>query len=85
MPKKYSFIYIKVFGFEILPRWLKKEFWKQLCAKVCVHCHSGSSGGLEERTKLREKVTLKLTSPTLPIMPTAVTIKLIKLGSCNFT
>ena len=47
--------------------------------------HSGSSGGWEERTKLREKVTLKFTIPTLPIMPTAVTIKLIKLGSCNFT
>ena len=47
--------------------------------------HSGSSGGWEERTKLREKVTLKFTSPTLPIMPTAVTIKLMKLGSCNFT
>ena len=42
--------------------------------------HSGSSGGWEERTKLREKVTLKFTSPTLPIMPTALTITLIKLG-----
>ena len=43
--------------------------------------HSGSSGGWEERTKLREIVTLKFTSPTLPIMPTALTIKVIKLGS----
>ena len=43
--------------------------------------HSGSSGGWEERTKLRDKVTLKFTSPTLPIMPIAVKIKLMKLGS----
>ena len=43
--------------------------------------HSGSSGWWEERTKLREKVTLKFTSPTLPIMPTAFKIKLMKLGS----
>ena len=43
--------------------------------------HSGSSGGWEERTKLREKVTLKFIGITLPIGPTAVTTKLIQLGS----
>ena len=38
-------------------------------------------GWVGVRTKLREKVTLNFTSPTLPIMPTAVTTKLTKLGS----
>ena len=53
----------------------------QKCTEVLIIHHSGSSGGWDERTKLRENVTLKFTSPTLPIMPTAVTIKLMKLGS----
>ena len=42
------------------------------------HWHIGSSGGWKERTKLREKVTLKFISFTLPIVPTYVTIKLRK-------
>ena len=45
--------------------------------------HSGLSGGWEERTKLREKITLKFINITLSIIPTAVTIKLMKLRSWN--
>ena len=41
--------------------------------------HSGLPCGWEERTKLREEVTSEFTSPTLPIMPPAVPIKLMKL------
>ena len=43
--------------------------------------HNVSSGGWAERTKLREKVTLKFINIALPIVPTAFTIKLMKLGS----
>ena len=47
--------------------------------------HSGSSGGWEERSKLREKATMKFINITLPIVPATVKIKLIQLGSWNFT
>ena len=52
-------------------------FWPK---PTVVHQVGGRRGA-----KLREKVTLKFISITLPIVPTVVTIKLIKLGSCNFT
>ena len=61
----------------------KKEMQQDVTIEMRIN-HSGSSGGWEERTKLREKVILKFMNITLPIVPTAATIKLIKLGSCSF-
>ena len=58
----------------------KAQGYKGIVALVGCN-HSGSSGGWEERTKLREKVTLNLINNSLLIVPTAVTIKLMKLGS----
>ena len=39
----------------------------------------GSSRGWEERNKLKEKAALKYINITLPIVPIAITIKLIEL------
>ena len=74
--------------------YFKSKLWKGMKNKTFVNklnsyplqlwsyvYHSGVSGEWEERTMLREKVTLKFISITLPILPTAVTIKLIKLES----